>query len=126
VDRYHGTPTHDTCTARACAFCRQADPEFSARPPLDQLVTRADTANGHITEEGYIRHRLLRAGYIWQSTSEMDNTGDPGLRAEIAAVVEHILSSRRGDRHVSIVGTQASDQRAMKIWDASLFRGCAL
>ena len=35
------------------------DPDFSNRRPLDQLVEKADTASGHITEEGHVRHRAL-------------------------------------------------------------------
>ena len=46
---------------------------------------------------------------------EMHNTGDPALRAELATVIEHVLSQRSGDWRVLIVGSQANDQWEMKI-----------
>ena len=45
---------------------------------------------------------------------EMHNTGDPGLRAEVVAVIDHALVDRRGDYLVSIVGSQANDRWEMK------------
>jgi hypothetical protein len=49
-------------------------------------------------------------------TVEMHHTGcDPGVRAEIAALIEHVLSSRPGDWQVSIVGSQANNRWEMKI-----------
>jgi hypothetical protein len=38
---------------------------------------------------------------------EMHHTGDPVLRADVVAVIEHVLSDRPGDWRVSIVGSQA-------------------
>ncbi len=35
---------------------------------------------------------------------EMQNTGDPALRTEVIAVVEHMLADRAGDWRVSIIG----------------------
>ena len=58
MDCFHRRPTFDTRTSRMCAFCKQTDPNFSRRNPLDQLVKDSDTAGGHLTEEGYLRHRL--------------------------------------------------------------------
>ena len=46
---------------------------------------------------------------------EMENTGDPAVRAEIVAVIEHVLSDRPGDWRVSIIGSQANDRWDMKI-----------
>ena len=47
---------------------------------------------------------------------EMQHTGcEPGMRAEIAAVIEHALSDRLGDWRVSIIGSQANDRWEMKI-----------
>lgn len=47
---------------------------------------------------------------------EMHNTGcDPGVRADIVALIEHVLSSRPGDWRVSIAGSQANDRWEMKI-----------
>lgn len=48
-------------------------------------------------------------------TVEMQNTGDSAARAEIVAVIEHVLSDRRGDWRVSIVGSRANANWAMKI-----------
>jgi hypothetical protein len=58
MDCFHRQPTFDTRTSRACAFCQQMDVNFTRRDPLDQLVKDSDTAGGHITEEGYLRHRI--------------------------------------------------------------------
>lgn len=41
---------------------------------------------------------------------EMHNTGDPVVRAEIVALIEHVLADRLGDWRVSIVGSQANDR----------------
>jgi hypothetical protein len=38
-----------------------------------------------------------------------------GERAEIAAIVEHVLADRAGDWRVTIIGSQANDQWEMKI-----------
>lgn len=51
----------DTRSSRLCEFCRELDPKFSTRCPLDQMVatTRKATAAAHLTEDGYVRHRIL-------------------------------------------------------------------
>ena len=46
---------------------------------------------------------------------EMHHTGDPALRAEVVAAVEHVLADRPGDWRVSIVGSQANDRWDMRI-----------
>jgi hypothetical protein len=43
---------------------------------------------------------------------EMHNTGDPSLKGDVVASVEHALADRRGEWRVSIVGSQANDR-----WD---------
>ncbi len=48
-------------------------------------------------------------------TVEIQNTRDPGIRAEVVAAIEHVLSDRLGDWRVSIVGSQANDRWEMKI-----------
>lgn len=48
-------------------------------------------------------------------TVDIQNTGDPGLRAEVVAMIEHVLSDRPGQWRVSIVGSQADDRWEMKI-----------
>jgi hypothetical protein len=53
---------------------------------------------------------------------EMHHTGsDPGIRAEIAAVIEHALSDRPGQWRVSIIGSQANDRWEMKITGPNSF-----
>jgi hypothetical protein len=46
---------------------------------------------------------------------ELHNTGNPDNRAEITAVIEHVLSGRPGDWRVLIIGSQANDRWEMKI-----------
>jgi len=52
---------------------------------------------------------------------EMHNTGDPAIRLEIAAVIEHVLSDRPGDWKVSLVGSQANNSWEMKIEGPNAF-----
>ena len=51
----------DTRSSRPCEFCRELDPQFPQRCPLDQMVasSRKATASAHLTEDGYVRHRML-------------------------------------------------------------------
>jgi hypothetical protein len=51
----------DTRSSRPCEFCRDLDPQFTRRNPIDQMVaaTRKATASAHLTEDGYVRHRIL-------------------------------------------------------------------
>ena len=55
------TKRFDTCSSRPCEFCRELDPQFIQRRPLDQVVatSRRATASAHLTEDGYVRHRIL-------------------------------------------------------------------
>ena len=48
-------------SSRPCEFCRELDPQFPHRHPLDQVVgvSRQNTAAAHLTEDGYIRHRMV-------------------------------------------------------------------
>jgi hypothetical protein len=46
---------------------------------------------------------------------EMHHTGDPALRSEVVAAIEHVFADRPGDWRVSIVGSQANDRWEMKI-----------
>jgi hypothetical protein len=52
---------------------------------------------------------------------EMHNTGDPSLKADVVASVEHALADKRGDWRVSIVGSQANDRWEMKILGPNAF-----
>ena len=48
-------------SSRPCEFCRDLDPQFRDRRPLDQMVagSRKAIASAHLTEDGYVRHRML-------------------------------------------------------------------
>jgi hypothetical protein len=50
----------DTPTGRDCQFCNRVDPNFSKRGLMDRLVAAQldNTAGAHLTEDGYIRHRI--------------------------------------------------------------------
>lgn len=52
---------------------------------------------------------------------EMHNVGHQNLQREVAALVEHVLSDRRGDWRVLIVGSQESDRWEMKIYGPNAF-----
>lgn len=51
----------DTRIGRECQFCRNLDPDFSRRRPIDRLVQSKldDVASAHMTEEGYVKHRIV-------------------------------------------------------------------
>ena len=46
---------------------------------------------------------------------EMQNTGNPRVRGEIVAILEHVLSDWPGEWRVSIVGSHANDNWEMKV-----------
>src|SRR5260370_36721699 len=50
----------DTRSSRPCEFCREFDPQFPERRPLDQMVatTREAIASAHLTGDGSVRHRM--------------------------------------------------------------------
>jgi hypothetical protein len=56
----------DTRSSRPCEFCREHDPKFRERRPLDQMVAnnRKAIASAHLTEDGYVRHRMLELRQI--------------------------------------------------------------
>jgi len=51
----------DTRSSRPCEFCKELDPQFQIRATVDQMVatSRKATASAHLTEDGYVRHRIL-------------------------------------------------------------------
>jgi hypothetical protein len=61
MERLHLRPLQDTRTGRDCQFCRYSDPDFEKRDPMDRLVSskKNDVAAAHMSENGYIRHRML-------------------------------------------------------------------
>ena len=59
---YHRKPgKQDTRNARPCAYCQQTDNDFLQRRSSDQMVVCGlrDVASAHLTEEGFLRHRML-------------------------------------------------------------------
>jgi len=71
MDVLHRKPeAKDFRMGRDCYFCAQADPAFYQRKPIDRLVQAKmdDVAGAHLTEEGYVRHRLAelkrKPGYL--------------------------------------------------------------
>ena len=56
----------DIRSSRPCEFCREHDPKFRERRPLDQMVasSRKAIASSHLTEDGYVRHRMLELRQI--------------------------------------------------------------
>jgi|GEM_PF-630774 hypothetical protein len=52
---------------KPCSYCQDFDPSFSTRPALDQLVSGINhSANAHVTEDGYVRHRMVELGQLTQ------------------------------------------------------------
>ena len=56
----------DTRSSRPCEFCREHDSKFRERHPLDQMVasSRKAIASAHLTEDGYVRHRMVELRQI--------------------------------------------------------------
>lgn len=46
---------------------------------------------------------------------DMQNTGDQSARAEVVAMIEHVLCDREGEWRVSIVGSRATADWEMKV-----------
>lgn len=53
-------------SSRPCEFCQAHDPHFTRRSVLDQMVVtgRKAIASSHVTEDGYVRHRILELRQI--------------------------------------------------------------
>jgi hypothetical protein len=61
MDLFHrNSQGKDTRTGRDCEFCCRVDPDFTRRDPMDRLVLSKldDTAAAHLTEDGYVKHRI--------------------------------------------------------------------
>jgi len=61
MDLFHRTSKgKDTRIGRDCEFCCRVDPDFSKRDPMDRLVLSKldDSAAAHLTEDGYVKHRI--------------------------------------------------------------------
>jgi hypothetical protein len=67
MDLFHRNPhNQDTRNSRECQFCRRMDPNFSQRKAMDRLVQTNldDVAPAHLTEEGYLRHRIAELSLL--------------------------------------------------------------
>ncbi len=60
----------DTRSGCPCQFCMRLDPQFPKRNPMDQVVAsnRKHTASAHLTEDGYVRHRVLELSLLRSRT----------------------------------------------------------
>jgi hypothetical protein len=57
---------------KPCNYCRDLDPTFSTRPALDQLVAGINhSAHAHVTEDGYVRHRMVELSELTQRRSKV-------------------------------------------------------
>jgi hypothetical protein len=54
-------------------------------------------------------------------TVEMHHTGNPAVRSEVVAVIEHVFADHPGDWRVLIIGSQANDRWEMKITGPKAF-----
>ena len=56
----------DSRSGCPCQFCMRLDPQFPKRKPMDQIVAsnRQHTAAAHLTEDGYVRHRVLELSLL--------------------------------------------------------------
>jgi hypothetical protein len=54
-------------------------------------------------------------------TVEMYHAGDPVVRSEVVAVIEHVCSPIGPETGVSIIGSQANDRWEMKITGPKAF-----
>jgi len=62
MDFMHRKPQErETRNGHDCEFCAQLDPNFGKRRPVDKLVHHKQhaTASGHLSEDGYVKHRML-------------------------------------------------------------------
>jgi hypothetical protein len=61
MDLFHRQHQHsDSRSGRDCRFCSTMDPHFASRRPMDRMVVHKldDTASAHLTEDGYVKHRI--------------------------------------------------------------------
>jgi hypothetical protein len=60
MDSLHRNPQpQETRTGRDCLFCKEFDPGFRKRDPIDRLVGVEQNAASHLSVNGEIKHRLL-------------------------------------------------------------------
>lgn len=62
MDFMHRKPLErETRNGHDCEFCAKLDPDFGKRRPVDKLVHNKlyAIASGHLSEDGYVKHRML-------------------------------------------------------------------
>lgn len=61
VDQIFRKKRLEVRSSRPCEFCKELDPQFPHRHPMDQMVavSRKVAASSHLTEDGYVRHRMV-------------------------------------------------------------------
>jgi hypothetical protein len=72
MDFMHRKPLErETRNGHDCEFCARQDPNFGKRRPVDKLVHNRDyaTASGHLSEDGYVKHRMLEITVKLRSAS---------------------------------------------------------
>jgi hypothetical protein len=61
-DLSHSKRKHeDTRSGPECQFCARFDSNFQKRTHIDRVVTpnRTESASAHMSEDGYVKHRIL-------------------------------------------------------------------
>jgi len=53
-------------SSHPCEFCKELDPQFPHRHPMDQEVSfnGKSSASAHLTEDGYVRHRMVELSQL--------------------------------------------------------------
>jgi len=72
MESLHRKPqASDFRNGRDCCYCASHDPEFSKRRSSDRLVHPRlnDIAAAHLTEDGYVKHRLIELELLRSSTN---------------------------------------------------------
>jgi hypothetical protein len=93
-----------------------ARPGFSTLPCTRELRGRAISTGSQMVRGTVCSHGCCLYTAPMAVSVEMQHTGcEPGMRAEIAAIIEHALADRPGDWRVLIIGSQANDRWEMKI-----------
>ena len=91
----------------ACAHCYDIDHPSLAMPSTDEVKRRIDNVYA-------LGHQLGVTPDIHLSG------GEPTLRRDLVAIVEHVLQTHEGDALLFSNGTRFSRQLARQLWDAGL------
>jgi hypothetical protein len=78
MDSLHRKPQDsDSRLGRNCAFCQRFDPGFDQRPQIDKLIwfKGEDRAGSHLSENGYVRHRLVELSVRFPAGAQAFKSG---------------------------------------------------